>query len=221
MVDSSSANLGRVDYECASECEILKEIHHQVKNSLQVVCSLLRLEGRHAKSSEDRVLFRRSEQRVQTMALMYDALHRSHSPFLVPLHEYISDLSAQLVRSIARCEEPPRLELQLDSVFVPTKPATSLGLIVSEVLTRRLTCPISDQSRRTIVISLRQYRAGLSLDICDNAAAWIGDSDPSAALSTQIVAALVQQLGGTIETGSDGEAFCRVVIPELSQEYRA
>jgi two-component sensor histidine kinase len=216
MIDSSSQSLQCVDDKSVSECEILKEIHHQVKNNLQVVCSLLRLEGRHAKNVEDKALFRRSEQRVQSMALVYDALYRSHSPFEVPLHEYVADLSAQLARTITPSGPPPTLELQLDSVFVSSKAATSLGLIASELLTARLSAPVPENTRRAVAIALRQHRSGLILELRDNAAPWTGDSDPSASLSTQIVAALVQQLGGTIETRYEVESICRVVIPDLS-----
>lgn len=216
MVDSLSAKLRCVDYRCASECEILKEIHHQVKNNLQVVCSLLRLEGRHAQSSEDKALLKRSEQRVQSMALVYDALYRSHSPFKVPLHEYVADLSAQLARSVQSSELAPSLELQLDEVFVSSKAATSLGLIASELLTKRLTAPLLGHSRRVVKLVLQQHGAGLIFEIRDNAAAVNGDVDTTATLSTQIVRALVQQLGGTIETRYEGESVCRVVIPDLS-----
>ncbi len=76
--------------------EYLHEIHHQVKNNLQVVCSLLRIQGRGLLDPEAREVFRRSEERIQCMALVYDKLYNVDDGSSVPFHEYLHDLMQQL-----------------------------------------------------------------------------------------------------------------------------
>lgn len=195
---------------------VLKEIHHQIKNNLQVVCSLLRLESRQAVTPEQKAILKRSEQRVLSMALVYDALARSPSLFEVPINEYVGDLAAQLVRSVAGVSSSSALQLNLDPVSVPCKVASSLGLIMNEILTDRLAAPLPDGEPLCLTIVLRNREEGILLEVRDNGVPFAGEgapSDPSAVLSTQIVKALVQQLGGVLEKGRDVENFCRLLIP--------
>jgi two-component sensor histidine kinase len=200
------------------ESRLLKEIHHQIKNNLQVVCSLLRLESRQATSPEQKAILKRSEQRVLSMALVYDALSRSPSFFEVPIHECISDLAAQLVRSLAgvSSSSSSALDLRLEPIFVPCRVASSLGLIMNEILTDRLAAPVADGEARSLTIVLQRQDDGILLEVRDNAVSVVEDdasADASAALSMQIVRALVQQLGGTLEKGRDSQNFCRFVVP--------
>ena len=105
--------------------KILKEIHHQVKNNLQMVCSLLRIQSRAMVESGSREAFKRGEERIQTMALVYDMLYRGEFASKVPLHQYLPEIARQLVNSNSR-DKRPQATCLVDNLLVSTRVATPI-----------------------------------------------------------------------------------------------
>lgn len=195
----------------STEKGILKEIHHQVKNNLQVVCSLLRLQSRALKDADARLAFKRSEERIQSMALVYDTLYRGASMFEVAFHDYISDLANQLLRCHSQGQSQVTLLSELEPLCITSKAATTCGLIVNEVLSMRMSAVAALSEEKVIKILLSSDDTRVYLEIYDTAAAWEADGD-SRSLSLQILQALVTQLQGAIEFGNGSRGECRICL---------
>lgn len=190
--------------------DVIREVHHQVKNTLQVVCSLLRLEGRGVADSATKDLVRRSEARVQAMALVYDTLYRTGSCLEVPLDRYVRSLAEQVVRGWQRAGRELRLEFSLEPLVISTKAAISCGLILNEVLYE---CGISSGGS-FLSIASHPFERGVYLQVeMDQSEGKLLDGPR---LSSQIVQALVQQYGGTVDVQCHDVLTYRIELPKIS-----
>jgi hypothetical protein len=95
---------------------LLKEIHHRVKNNLQVICSLLRLQRRHVTSEESRTVFRETENRVRSMAMLHEALYKSDNLNRISAKEYVHDLTSYLFQSYNAAKEGINLRVEVEDL---------------------------------------------------------------------------------------------------------
>jgi len=117
---------------------LLQEIHHRVKNNLQVISSLLHLQIREIKDPQSLAVFRESQLRIQSMALIHEKLYESDSLARIDLAEYLRDLVQLLFSTYARDPSQVRLELDLTPVFVSIDAGIPLGLIANELISNSL-----------------------------------------------------------------------------------
>jgi hypothetical protein len=189
----------------------LKEVHHRIKNNLQIVCSLLRLQGRGLSDNSLRDVLKRSEERIQGMALVYDKLYKSEGHDTVQLDEYLREMATQLVGSVRSRELRPEIEFRLDSVRVSSRLATTIGLLVNEIISNHLRVFAADSCRplvlilklglKSLVIELREPSRSRRHDIA------LGDMD------SQILDALIRQVEGTVSYPMDNGDAVRVECP--------
>ena len=117
---------------------LLQEIHHRVKNNLQVISSLLQLQISDIKDPRSLAVFQESQLRIQSMALIHEKLYASDSLAQIDLAEYLRDLVQLLVSTYARDPSRVRLDLDLARAFVSIDAAIPLGLIANELITNSL-----------------------------------------------------------------------------------
>ncbi len=117
---------------------LLQEIHHRVKNNLQVISSLLQLQISDIKDPQIIAVFRESQLRIRSMALIHEKLYESNSLAQIDLAEYLRDLVQLLVSTYARDPSRVRLELDLTRTYVSIDAAIPLGLIANELITNAL-----------------------------------------------------------------------------------
>ena len=188
---------------------VIREIHHQVKNTLQVVCSLLRLEGRDATDPGAKQLVRRSEGRVQAMALVYDTLYRTGSSMEVTLDRYIPSLVQQVVRGWQRAGRSLRVDCSVEPLSISMKATISCGLILNEIL-----CECGSAADGTYLrVDVRANGGGVRMDVEMDHVGTRGGNKPL--LSTKIVQALVQQYGGRVETQGGEVVRYRIELPSI------
>jgi two-component sensor histidine kinase len=190
---------------------LLKEVHHRVKNNLQVVCSLLRLQGRGISDSNAREAFKRSEERIQSMALVYDKLYKGDGDDTVQLDEYLRDMTGHLMSSVRSREERPEVEYRLTPIRVCSRLATSIGLLMNEVISNHLRLNAKD-SRAPLVLGLEVNGALVVIELRQ------GDWDGGrpvllGVMEQQILDALVKQIEGSIDYGLKGGGVIRVSFP--------
>lgn len=114
---------------------LLREIHHRVKNNMQIVASLLNLELGRAKESPKLVL-RRSQERIHSMALIHELLYRSSDLTEVELTEYFREIGDEMVEGH---EPESRVRLEGESLSIPGEQAFAVGLVVTEALSNAIT----------------------------------------------------------------------------------
>jgi two-component sensor histidine kinase len=184
---------------------LLKEVHHRVKNNLQVISSLLRLElGRSADSSVKAVLGE-MQNRVLSMALLHETLYRSDNFARVNMAAYLGSLANQIFRAAAPGNGRVALKLAIEPQSVSLEQAVPCGLLVTELLSNSLKHAFPGERSGEVQVALAAVGGGpaLSLTVRDTGAGLPADfSDRrTRSLGLQLVSDLTRQLRGTLDIG--------------------
>lgn len=134
---------------------LLGEVHHRVKNNLQVIDSLLDMQASRIDDPRVREILRDSQNRVRSMALIHQTLYQSHDFARVDFSNVIESLVPTLVSSYGMDSSRIRLDIKADEVHLPINRAIPCGLIVNELVTNSLKHAFPDNRIGTIFISLR------------------------------------------------------------------
>jgi|GEM_PF-5337538 len=151
--------------------ELLKEIHHRVKNNLQVVSSLLNLQSRLVRDPETVDLFRTSQDRILAMALVHEKLYTSNNFSKVDFSGYIHSLFKSLCRNHYDTANDILLNIDLEEMDFPIRIAIPCGLILNELLSNAIKHAFSESSAdtKTIEVSLKKDAGGdIVLTVRDN-----------------------------------------------------
>lgn len=199
---------------------LLKEIHHRVKNNLQVTSSLLRLQAERVQDESARRALRESQGRIRSMALVHELLYRSKDLSSVDLGEYIRDLTRQLLRSHAVDPSVVRVESKLALVPLPIDIAVPCGLILNELVSNALKHAFPGGRRGTIYIELQPGEAFNALVVRDDGVGMPADFDLSKALTLgmRLVRTLADQIDGKLVMRTDGGTEVRLMIPRRQGE---
>jgi PAS domain S-box-containing protein len=194
---------------------LLQEIHHRVKNNLQIVSSLLNLQARAVDDPHLRAILRDSRQRLQAMALIHEDLYQAHDLGRVPFGTYVRQLTAQLFRAYGGAARRIRLTVHADALDLEIDKATPCGLILHELLANALTHAFHDGRSGAIEVALRRAAQNLTLSVKDTG---IGMPDalgghPPGALGLKLVAMLTNQLGGTVIFAQEGGTTFTLTVP--------
>lgn len=180
---------------------LMREVNHRIKNSLQVVSSLLALQGQSAPEGEARRQIAEAGRRVRAVSDIHTLLYRGQDVQAVPFHEYLTDLCRDLERSAMQGEEW-RLELSLEPIEVPTDRAVPLGLIANELVMNAVKHAYPDGGDKPVRVGLARVDAEvLRLTIADRGTGLPDGFDwrRSRSLGMRVVHALSAQLGAGLE----------------------
>ncbi len=184
---------------------LLKEIHHRVKNNLQVISSLLNLQSNSIESKETRELLRESQNRVRSMALIHEKLYQSESLAQVQFAEYLRNLTRDLFRSYSA--GGVGLKLQAEDIPLDVDTAIPCGLIINELVSNALKYAFPGGRTGDLHISfLKISRERCALTVTDNGVGLPPEVDVKnpKTLGLQLVNMLVNQLHGTLDVVTDG-----------------
>jgi two-component sensor histidine kinase/tetratricopeptide (TPR) repeat protein len=180
---------------------MLKEIHHRVKNNLQIITSLLHSQGVYLKDKEALSAIRESQNRVHSMALIHQKLYQSDRLSVIPMAEYISEIVDYLINSFDR-EETVKKRIAIESVNLDITLAVPLGLILNEAITNSLKYAFPDSQMGTLIVELNRLdREHYRLVIADDGVGLPPDFNPAKirSLGMSLIRGLSKQLGGTLE----------------------
>ncbi len=205
---------------------LLKEIHHRVKNNLQVITSLLDLQARTARDEDTRRLLAESRERVRSMALIHERLYGSGSEAL-NFADYARDLVGHLRHSWAGDSERVAVSVDIEDVTLDLDVAVPCGLVINELLTNALKHAFPLDRSGGVSVSLRRQPGGLlALAVADTGIglpATVDIANP-ATLGLRIVGILAAQIRGTLETaraGAAGGTVITLTFPEPTPGMRA
>jgi len=194
---------------------LLREIHHRVKNNMQVMSSLLNLQSQHLDDPRSLEIFRTSINRIRSMALIHDKLYRSESLSTIDFPEYVRDLLRGL---FAACgpEVGVDLNLGIDPLSLNIDTAIPLGLIINELVSNSLKHAFPDGSEGEISVTLHHQDGHMVLAVSDNGSGFPEGLDfmNTESMGMQLVVTLVEQLEGTISLKRDGETRFEVAFRE-------
>ena len=193
---------------------LLKEVHHRVKNNLQVITSLLRLEAGRIEHPVTQGVLREMQGRIRSMSLLHETIYSSGSYAQIDLASYLREVVTQLFRSIDT--QPGRIELNLAlaPVRLGLDQAVLCGLIVNELASNCLKHAFPDGRTGAVSVELQTLESGpaLRLRVSDNGIGLPADveSRREAALGLQLVCDLTGQLQGRLVIGPDRTASFEV-----------
>jgi two-component sensor histidine kinase/DNA-binding response OmpR family regulator len=194
---------------------LLKEIHHRVKNNLQVISSLANLQSRFVADEQSLRILRESQHRIRSMALIHEKLYQSQDLAHINLADYIRNLASYLFRSYSAQVEGISLDIQADDVFLAIDTAVPCGLILNELISNSLKHAFPDGSQGNLSVELRAgTEHQVSLTVRDNGIGLAPDFDfgHASSLGLQLVNALVSQIGGTVEIDRDSGTAVKITF---------
>jgi len=203
---------------------LLREIHHRVKNNLQVILSLLSLQSDYAKDTDSSKLFDESQNRISTIALIYEQLYQSEDPAEINVGEYIGNLTQNLLTIYGDEGSNVSVELSTGDLSVDIDTAIPCGLIINELFSNCLNHAFvpkpgnktNGSTNNLISVRFNSNNSGsLVLIVKDNG---VGlpeglDYKDTESLGLQLVCTLTEQLGGVIEVENGLGCEFKVTFP--------
>jgi PAS domain S-box-containing protein len=196
---------------------LLREIHHRVKNNLQIVSSLLNLQLRAVDNPHLRALVQDSRQRVQAMALIHEALYQADDLSRVPFEMYVRRLAAQLLRAYDVAPRRIRLSIHADPLTLDIDKAAPCALIFHELFSNALKHAFPDGRLGTIDVALHCTSYQLTLWVRDSGVGVPPELDwrHTNTLGLKLISMLTEQLGGTLRLDREGGTTFTLTVPLL------
>ncbi len=195
---------------------LLKEIHHRIKNNLQVISSLLYLQSKNIKDSDVLEMFKDSQNRVRSMALAHEKLYLSKDMEKIDFGGYVRDLTNYLFQSYRINSNAVKLSIDADSVLLSMDTAIPCGFIINELITNSLKHAFPRGKKGEINVNFHSDNNTLTLDISDNGVGIPKDLDlqDTDSLGLKLVTTLVEQIDGAIELNRAGGTEFKITFKE-------
>jgi PAS domain S-box-containing protein len=178
----------------------LQEIHHRVKNNMQIISSLLKLQSAHIKDKRALELFQNSRDRVKTMSLIHDALYRSKDLANIDFADYVRKLTTQIFISYGANSNLIKIKINIKDVLLNINMAIPCGLIINELVSNSLKYAFP-KGKGEISISFTYKDKVNTLRVKDNGIGILKEIDleNSSTLGLLLVNSLTKQLDGTLK----------------------
>jgi two-component sensor histidine kinase len=194
--------------------ELLREIHHRVKNNFQVILSLLNLQGAAVHDPATLEMLQETQNRVRSMALIHERLHRSSTLVDVDFDEYTRSMTSQLIRSYAK--GGIAVSLEVDRIVLNMNSAIPLGLLLNELTSNAIKHGFPNGRTGTVNIALvRLPKNMISLTVADDGVG-LPDSINWRSASTMgmtLIVGLAHQLDGSVEVDTTHGTKFTVTFP--------
>ncbi|MGH2746626.1 MAG: sensor histidine kinase [Actinomycetota bacterium] len=190
----------------------IREIHHRVKNNLQTIASLLRLQTRRLHSEEARAALTESVLRIGSIALVHETLSEQPSE-VAEFGEVARRIAGMVGEGLLMPDRAIEIKVAGSTGLLGADLATPLAVTVTELIQNAVEHAFVDGRPGTIGVELSHDRRGLTIVVWDDGVGISGAAQKGARLGLQIVRSLVAELGGTFELTSDGGTRAAVRIP--------
>jgi two-component sensor histidine kinase len=201
---------------------LLREIHHRVKNNMQMLSSLMRLQARRAATAEAQQILRESEARIRSMGLIHEKLYQSENISAIDMPAYLKTLSDEILRMGGGGNGQRDVRLDVAPLSLGLDTALPCGLIVTELLQNSLKYAFPNGRDGVILVQLNKNdQHQYSLVVWDNGVGFPADSEPGEgnSLGMRLVRMLTDQLrGNLVMSGSQGT---RVELNFKETQYQA
>ncbi len=177
---------------------LLKEIHHRVKNNLEMVKSLISLQSAQLEDGKTRDAMIASQNRVQSMGIIHQKLYQGDNLGSIEMRDYFVNLGEGILDSF-NAEEKVKIECVMDDLELDIDTAVPLGLIVNELLTNAIKYAFPQETDGVVQVSLKKEQDTLVLDVSDNGIGKrIGEPAEGTGFGSQLIQLLTAQLQGVM-----------------------
>jgi PAS domain S-box-containing protein len=205
---------------------LLKEIHHRVKNNLQIIYSLINLQSSSISDSKITEIFKESQNRIRSMALIHEKLYQHNDLANINFAEYIDDLVLALSDSYRVNTDKIKITVDAEKVLLSIDIAISMGLCITELVTNCFKYAFPDSRSGEVRITLKQENSHILLCISDDG---VGLPDGfhiegNESLGLKIVETLVEQHSGRLSVSNNGITEFSIEVPldkDSIEDYRS
>jgi PAS domain S-box-containing protein len=214
---TESKNAIRLTEDSLKEKEtLLKEIHHRVKNNLQIISSFLHLQSFYVKDESVKEIFSDIENRIRAMALIHEKLHQPKDLIKINVQEYIEDLVYKLRNSYGAKAAVINIEMNIENIFLTMDISSNLGLIINELVSNSIKHAYEAGQSGTIYVSLTACDdEGFELIIRDDGKGISKQINfkETESLGLQLFNAFVDQIDGTVELNVNKGTEFKIKFP--------
>ena len=199
---------------------LLKEVHHRVKNNMEIISSLLQMQSRRSDDLEAKEILQESRNRIHTMALVHEFLYLGTNLAYIDLPAYIHRLVVDLETSCAPNLLPITFDLQIESIHLSANRCIQLGMVIHELTMNAFKHAFTENQENVFSIHLYLVNGIIDLVIKDNGG-WKTTSMPHNSIGMVLVDSIVNdQLGGSMKKFHDNEGTkYHILIPVKEKEY--
>ena len=193
--------------------QLLKELHHRVKNNLQIVASLLRLQMARTENEAARGALLHTRSRIDALATLHRTLHDGGDVSSLDLGAYLGELVHAIIAG--QTQGDAEVELEVESVMVSPDTATPCGLLVNELVTNAIKYGCSDDGRLRLTVSLEERGGEVTLTVADQGPGLglEGAAGVNTSLGLQLVRNLSAQLEGELSFDAESGGCVRLRFP--------
>jgi PAS domain S-box-containing protein len=202
---------------------LLKEIHHRVKNNLQIISSLLNLQSKYIKDPRTLQMFNDSQNRIKSMASIHEILYQSRDIARIDFSEYIRNLMVQLIRSYGDHSKAIEFEINVKNIMLDVDTAISCGLIINELVSNSLKYAFSDKRSGKIHIEMSESTDNvLTLIVHDDGVNFPKEIELGAmdSLGLKLVLALTNRLSGRVELDTTNGTMFKIIFNDYKYRER-
>jgi PAS domain S-box-containing protein len=195
---------------------LLKEIHHRVKNNLQVISSILDLQAGSIADTPTLTVFKESQNRIRSMSLVHEQLYLSDDFARIDFERYLQRLASNIFHTLGYNAEDIRLDIKASNISLSIDDSISCGFIVTELITNSFKHGFPKGAKGTIAIQFEKTDDGMyQLIVRDNGVGFPANVDfrNTKTLGLQLVNILTQQLKGTITLHNNGGTMFTIRFP--------
>jgi two-component sensor histidine kinase len=192
---------------------LLKEVHHRVKNNLQIIISLLNLNAASHRSAASASLVNEMLGRIHAIALVHEQLYQSKQMHNINMNEYLTDLIHQLSGMLGSKSEI-RIDMNIEEISSTIDRAVPLGLILNELITNSYKHAFKGLSKGKISLSLRRDKDNIVFSFSNDGHPFPSGFNPedSAGLGMALISGLTKQIGGSLEFKGDRGAQFTITL---------
>jgi PAS domain S-box-containing protein len=204
----------------AEKVLLLKEIHHRVKNNLQIISSLLKLQTRYTGDEQVLEIFRESQNRISTMASVHSMLYNSENFTNINFGEYIRDTAKQLFRSYNTNPKAVSLKIKAEDCMLSIDTAIPCGLMINELISNALKHAFPGGRGGEILIGMNKAGNDIRIVFEDNGVGFPENLDfqSTNTLGMRLLGMLAKQLGGSIEMIRNGGTRFVILLKDKNTE---
>ena len=193
---------------------MLREIHHRVKNNLQIISGLLNLQSRQIANPEAQEAVREGRNRVKSMALIHQKLYQQDNLTGVSMQEYLTDLISSIQQTFKNNNQIVQTTIECDPLKLDVDTAIPLGLIINELITNCYKYAFIDKKEGNIIIRLREEKNHLLLEVKDDGNGLPADFDVNKTRSfgMKLIQSLAAKLEATLDVYTNNGTIAQLAI---------
>jgi PAS domain S-box-containing protein len=197
---------------------LLAEIHHRVKNNLQVISSLISMQGRLISDSAAQTHLESLGLRIRAMGLLHNILYKSIGTGKVDMHLYLTSIAEQVMSVQRHIAEKIPLEIEIPDIHLNIETALPIGLIVNEAISNSIKYAFAANEAPRLQLSLKKEKSEYKLVIADNGPGMPAQIPKDTTLGLRLIETLVRQLRGSLITDTAGGVRFRITFVEQKKE---